>query len=61
MSQPFLWPIIDVRFTTATTPALTVTLSANGEGSTMGASGVVGWVVGFVKTAVAFLSLWRQY
>ena len=46
MSQPFLWPIIDVRFTTATTPALTVTLSANGEGSTMGASGVVGWVVG---------------
>ena len=46
---------------TATMPALTVTLSANEDGSALGASGMVGWVVGFVKTAVAFLSLWRQY
>jgi hypothetical protein len=27
-------------------PALTVTLSANGDGSGLGASGVVGWVFG---------------
>jgi hypothetical protein len=31
---------------TATMPALTVTLSANAEGSALGASGVVGWVFG---------------
>jgi hypothetical protein len=29
---------------TATTPTLTVTLSANAEGSALGASGVVGWM-----------------
>ena len=33
---------------TATIPALTVTLSANGDGSAMGASVEVGWVFGLV-------------
>ena len=45
-----VWPLdqpsIAIHCLTATTPALTATLSANALGSTMGASGVVGWVVG---------------
>jgi hypothetical protein len=42
---------------TATMPALTVTLSANGDGSALGASGVVGWVFGFDEMAVTFCIL----
>ena len=45
-----VWPLplpSAIHCLTATTPALTVTLSANALGSGLGASGVVGWVFGF--------------
>ena len=40
---------------TTTMPAPTVTLSANGDGSALGASGVVGWVVGFGGVGLALV------
>ena len=42
--QPLPLPSAIHRLT-ATTPALTVTLSANAEGSALGGLGVVGWVM----------------
>ena len=46
-----VWPLgkppIAIHRLTATTPALTVTLSANALGSALGELGVVGWVFGF--------------
>ena len=44
---PLPLPSLTIHLRTATMPALTVTLSANEDGSALGASGVVGWVVGF--------------
>ena len=43
--QPLALPLA-IHLRTATTPALTVALSANAEGSALGASGLVGWVFG---------------
>ena len=43
--QPLALPSA-IHLRTATMPALTVTLSANAEGSALGASGLVGWVFG---------------
>ena len=40
------YPQLSIHCLTATMPALTVTLSANGDGSALGASGGVGWVFG---------------
>ena len=45
--QPLPLPSLAIHLRTATMPALTVTLSANGDGSALGASGVVGRVFGF--------------
>ena len=45
-----VWPLAlpsAIHCLTATMPALTVTLSANGDGSALGGSSVVGWVFGF--------------
>ena len=44
--QPLALPSLAIHCLTATMPALTVTLSANGDGSALGASGVVGRVFG---------------
>ena len=46
-----------IHLRTATMPALTVTLSANGDGSALGASVEVGWVFGLGGVGlVTFLS-----
>ena len=41
-------------------PALTVTLSANGDGSALGASGVVGKVFGFGGVGLVIISFEYQ-
>jgi hypothetical protein len=45
--QPLPLPSLAIHLRTATTPALTVTLSDNVDGSALGGSGEVGWVFGF--------------
>ena len=45
-----------IHLRTATMPALTVTQSANGDGSALGASGVVGWVFGLGGVGLVILN-----
>ena len=59
--QPLPLPSLAIHLRTATMPAFTVTLSDNGEGSALGASGLVGRVFGLGGVGLVLVIISFEY